>query len=119
MTSRAPSICSHCRKAHTSENPCATVMRLAKERKARFDKKRPNATQRGYDRTWEREAKAFLSQPENQCCARCGSKATVVMHIQSIRLRPDLRMVRSNWRPGCQRCNAIEAAQERHNLKEG
>lgn len=87
------------------------------QRKARFDKTRPAARQRGYDKEWEREARAFLSLPENEWCARCGAKATVVMHIQSIRARPDLRMARSNWRPGCQRCNAIEAAQERRNLK--
>lgn len=83
------------------------------QRKARFDKKRPNASKRGYDKEWEREARAFLSLPENELCARCGAKAAVVMHIKSIRTRPDLRMVRSNWRPGCQRCNAIEAAHER------
>ena len=83
------------------------------QRKARFDKKRPAARQRGYDAEWTREAKAFLAQPENELCARCGAKATVVMHIKSIRTRPDLRMVRSNWRAGCQRCNAIEAAHER------
>ncbi|MCJ8053886.1 endonuclease [Shinella curvata] len=83
------------------------------QRKARFDKKRPPARHRGYDKAWETEAKAFLSLPENELCARCGAKATVVMHIKSIRTRPDLRMVRSNWRPGCQRCNAIEAAEER------
>jgi 5-methylcytosine-specific restriction endonuclease McrA len=81
------------------------------ERKARFDRKRPNSSQRGYDGAWEREAKAFLAT--HPVCARCGRPSTVVMHIQSIRKRPDLRMVPSNWRPGCQRCNAIEAAEER------
>ncbi|WP_449525281.1 endonuclease [Devosia sp.] len=87
-------------------------MRVAAARKARFDKTRPNATNRGYDRTWEREAKAFLSHPQNMLC-QCGAPAVLVAHRQSIRQRPDLRMVRSNWRPSCQRCNAIEAAQER------
>jgi len=82
-----------------------------KERKDRFDAKRPNSSQRGYDREWEREAKAFLSTHPH--CARCGGPSTVVMHIISIRKRPDLRMDRTNWRPGCQRCNAIEAAAER------
>jgi 5-methylcytosine-specific restriction endonuclease McrA len=85
------------------------------ERKARFDRKRPNSSQRGYDREWEREAKAYLAS--HPYCARCGQPATVVMHIISIRKRPDLRMDRSNWRPGCQRCNAIEAADERRKEK--
>lgn len=90
---------------------------MDRERKARFDRKRPNSSQRGYDREWEREAKAFLSRPENRSCARCGAPATVVMHRVSIRRAPHLRMERANWRPGCQRCNAIEAAEERRITK--
>ncbi|WP_291007435.1 hypothetical protein [Hoeflea sp.] len=35
------------------------------------------------------------------------------MHKISIRQRPDLKMVRANWKPGCVRCNAIEADRER------
>lgn len=113
MPYRAPSVCAHCGKAHLKSAACTAVARMQKERKARFDKTRPTARKRGYDREWQREANAFLALPENDLCARCGAPASVVMHIQSIRSRPDLRMVRSNWRPGCQRCNAIEAAQER------
>lgn len=85
---------------------------MQRERKARFDKTRPNSSRRGYDGDWEREAKAFLSRPENKRCA-CGAPATVVMHTRSIRQRPDLRMDKSNWKPGCKRCNAIDAVQER------
>lgn len=85
---------------------------MDRERKARHDRTRPNSSQRGYDREWEREARSFLSLPENRRCA-CGAPATVVMHTISIRRRPDLRMVRSNWRPGCQRCNALDAVRER------
>lgn len=92
------------------------VARMQRERKARFDEKRPSARQRGYDSTWAREAKAFLALPQNEFC-QCGAKATVVMHIKSIRTRPDLRMVKSNWKPGCQRCNAIDAANERRTLE--
>lgn len=85
---------------------------MDRERKARFDRTRPNSSKRGYDREWEAEARAFLSLRENQFC-QCGAPATVVAHIKSIRQRPDLRLVRSNWRPSCQRCNAIDAARER------
>ncbi|QQO43821.1 HNH endonuclease signature motif containing protein [Paracoccus sp. MC1862] len=92
---------------------CPCQAKRAAERKARFDKTRPNSSQRGYDGRWEREAKAFLARRENSQCAACGAPAVVVMHIKSIRSRPELRMDQSNWRPGCQRCNAIEAARER------
>ncbi|WP_404404895.1 endonuclease [Pelagibacterium halotolerans] len=85
---------------------------MQRDRNARHDRKRPNSSQRGYDGAFEREAKAFLAQPENQWCA-CGAPATVVMHVISIRKRPDLRMTKSNWRPGCKRCNAIDAVAER------
>lgn len=116
MPTRAPSVCGHCNKAHSRSEPCQAVARIQRERKARHDQKRPSARQRGYDSTWEREAKAFLSLPQNEFC-QCGAKAIVVMHIKSIRQRPDLRMVKSNWKPGCQRCNAIDAANERRALE--
>lgn len=109
MPSRAPSVCHRCGKAHSE--PCAAARKAIAERKARFDKSRPNATQRGYDTEWAREAKAFLALPENRLC-QCGAPAVLVAHRQSIRQRPDLRMVRTNWRPSCQRCNAKDAARE-------
>jgi 5-methylcytosine-specific restriction endonuclease McrA len=119
MPFRAPRVCGHCGDVHPSGERCAKVAVLDRDRKARFDKKRPNARKRGYDHEWQQAAKAFLALPENRQCARCSAPATLVMHIISIRTRPDLRMVRSNWRPGCERCNAIEAARERrsHNGK--
>lgn len=112
MPMRTPHICG-CGHRVVSGARCPCQVRRDAERKARHDQRRPNATQRGYDRTWEREAKAFLARPENRRCAKCGNPSTVVMHIKSIRTRPDLRMDKTNWRPGCHRCNAIEAAQER------
>lgn len=112
MPVRAPSVCGHCGKAHTSAEPCTAVARMAAERKARFDKTRPNSTARGYDRQWASEAKAFLARPGNDLC-HCGAPAVLVRHVISISKRPDLRMDKTNWRPGCQRCNAQDAAAER------
>lgn len=112
MPTRAPSICGYCGKAHAKGESCAVRSRMAKERKARFDLKRLPARKRGYDKEWEREAKTFLALPGNDLCS-CGAPAVLVRHAKSIRIRPDLRMARSNWRPGCQRCNALDAADER------
>ena len=112
MPSRAPSVCGACGKTHLTSAECSIIAARNAARKAKHDKTRPNARSRGYDAEWEREAKAFLSLPENRSC-QCGAPAVLVAHRKSIRQRPDLRMVKSNWRPSCQRCNAIEAAQER------
>jgi len=79
-------------------------------RRAEAMRKRGSAHSRGYGSDWRREAAAFLSLPQNKQCAVCGKPAKVVMHLISIRLRPDLRMDKRNWRPGCHSCNAKEAA---------
>ena len=116
MPVRAPRVCGHCGGVHLSGERCGVVAARDAERKARFDRKRPNASRRGYDRAWEEKAAEFLARPENRRCA-CGAPSTVVMHIRSIRRAPHLRMEPGNWRPGCQRCNAIEAALERRQSK--
>jgi 5-methylcytosine-specific restriction endonuclease McrA len=112
MPMRAPFLC-RCGRIVKPGAVCPCVAKATAERKARFDRTRPPARERGYDKEWERAARAFLAEPGHDLCAGCGAPATVVMHIISIRKRPDLRMQKSNWRPGCQRCNAKEAAEER------
>lgn len=116
MPVRAPRVCGHCGGVHQSGERCPKAAARDRERKARFDRKRPNSSQRGYDREWEEAARAFLALPENQWC-ECGARASLVRHRRSIRTAPHLRMVRSNWKPGCQRCNAIDAARERRKIE--
>ncbi|CZT34619.1 hypothetical protein GA0004734_00016360 [Rhizobium sp. 9140] len=115
MPSRAPSICA-CGKAVPPGVTCACRARAAAERKARHDLRRPSSRDRGYDATWTREAKAFLARPENEFCS-CGSPATLVRHVLSIRRAPHLRMNKSNWLAGCARCNARDAAREQQKEK--
>lgn len=79
------------------------------------ERERPSARQRGYSTDWEREAKAFLALPGNERCA-CGRPATLARHVVSIRKRPDLRMHRANWRPGCAKCNAIDRARDQREV---
>lgn len=102
-----PRICP-CGHRVPAGEPCA----CQKAKRAEADKQRPSARKRGYDSTWQKAAAAFLREPGHDRCA-CGAPATVVMHVVSIRERPDLKMVRSNWKPGCVRCNAIQADRER------
>jgi hypothetical protein len=109
MPSKPPRIC-RCGKIVPANFMCLCV----KRRRAEDDKRRPSAPQRGYDAQWQKAARAFLNQPCNQFC-ECGAPAVLVRHVVSIRKRPDLRMIRSNWKPGCRRCNARDIANEARN----
>lgn len=114
MPVRAPSVCPHCNRAHTKSEPCEAVQRMERERKARFDQKRPSARQRGYDAEWERESKAFLAVYSS--CRRCGKQATLVDHITPIRVAPHRRMDRTNWQPLCTPCHSgAKQRQDRRN----
>ena len=95
MPLKAPRICSCGLKvAHGLKSACQI------KRKAEADKRRPNATQRGYDSKWQRESKAFLAQPENRLCAcGCGRMADMVDHIVPHRGDSKLFWKRSNWQP--------------------
>lgn len=108
---RPPRLCT-CGKIVPHGIRCECQITATRARNRRHDARRPSARHRGYDAAWQAAASAFLARPGNEYC-RCGAKATVVMHQKSIRTRPDLRMVESNWRPGCQRCNALDAVRER------
>lgn len=99
MPIKAPRICS-CGKVVPSGALCSCEERRNRERKARFDKKRPTARQRGYTAEWELESKAFLMLSENRHCAcGCGRIADMVDH--KIPHRGDQRLFwdRSNWQP--------------------
>lgn len=111
MTIRPPRLCS-CGKVVPHGIRCECQIVSARARNARHDARRPSARARGYDAAWERAAKSYLARPGNARC-ECGAPATVVRHVVSIRKRPELRMVEANWRPGCQRCNALDAVRER------
>lgn len=105
MPFRAPSIRS-----------CGCILRSGetcqhqRARRAETDRLRPSARLRGYDTAFQRAAATFLK--EHRFCT-CGAPAVLVRHRISIRQRPDLRMDRSNWLPGCRRCNAKDVQRER------
>lgn len=110
MPIRAPRICG-CAHVIASGQRCPCQIRRDAERNRRAEAKRPPARARGYDSEWERKAKEFLAEPGNKRC-ECGNPATLVRHVISIRKRPDLRLARSNWKPGCRWCNARDTARD-------
>jgi 5-methylcytosine-specific restriction endonuclease McrA len=110
--SRPPHLCACGTRIIPHGERCPCQHQATRQRNSRHDARRPNASRRGYDRAWEEAARAFLQLPGNDRC-ECGALATLVRHIVSIRTHPELRMVRSNWRPGCRRCNALDAIKER------
>jgi len=96
--------------------PADTLCACQRAKKAEADKARPGARQRGYDRAYQVAAADFLRK--YPVCvgdpgSPCGAPAVVVRHKVSIRKRPDLKMDRMNWLPGCKRCNARDYQRER------
>lgn len=117
MPVRAPHICGLCGNVHPSGERCPTAKRWERERKARFDAKRPNARARGYDREWERARADYLATNPN--CCRCGQPATVVDHIKPHKGDDALFWDRRNWQPLCAHChNSAKQAAERRGAKE-
>lgn len=116
MPVRAPRICS-CGEVIASGEACPCQIRRAAERKARHDQRRPNSSQRGYNRDWEKARAAFLrSRP---FCAFCGAPASVVDHITPHKGDQLLFWDRNNWSPLCTPCHSgAKQRQERRVKKE-
>ncbi len=73
---------------------------------------RPSATQRGYDRTWQRLAALVLA--EEPLCRRCHEAgrtqaAELVDHIVPLN-EGGARLDRSNLQPLCRTCHAVKTA---------
>jgi len=112
MPSRAPRICGLCGGVHADGERCPKVIERDRERKARFDEKRPSARARGYNRAWDAERRSFLQLNPN--CRRCGEPASVVDHIRPHKGDDRLFWDRSNWQPLCRHChNSSKQAQEK------
>ncbi len=109
--SRPPRICA-CGWTVPYEILCPCQRRAERARKARFDKRRPSARERGYNSKWERERAAFLRL--HPVCKFCGAPSTTVDHIIRHNGDPALFWNRSNWQALCTRChNSVKQRQER------
>lgn len=99
MPVRAARICV-CGKIVPGGARCDCQIKRDRDRKARFDQRRPSARERGYDSKWERESKAFLALPQNRLCAcGCGRTADMVDHIIPHKGDKSLFWSRANWQP--------------------
>lgn len=92
------------------------MQRLEKERKARFDKKRPTSRQRGYTAEWEKASKEFLAVYSS--CRRCGAPATLVDHITPHKGNQVLFWNRANWQPLCTPCHSRAKQSEERRAQE-
>jgi hypothetical protein len=81
-----------------------------KERKAAFDRTRPSRHARGYDQAWLEFRAAYLRDHPICSWPGCTAFATEVHHIQRVRDRPDLRLVRSNVLGFCKPHHSSETA---------
>lgn len=104
MAVRAPRVCGHCGSAHQAGERCSRLAAMTKERKARADRKRPSARERGYDAQWEKARAEYLAVYSS--CRRCGQPATEVDHIIPIRKAPHRRLDRTNFQSLCRQCHA-------------
>jgi len=89
---------------------CQHSIQRDRERKARFDQKRPSARERGYDTKWQKEAKAFLAA--NPRCCMCGAPSQLVDHKTPHRGDKRLFWSRSNWQPLCTPCHSSRKQRE-------
>jgi 5-methylcytosine-specific restriction endonuclease McrA len=113
MPSRAPRLCA-CGKTVQHGQQCPCEARRAAERKARFDKTRPSAAQRGLGGDWRKLRAAHLAK--HPWCRRCGAKAIEVDHIEPRRLAPERRLDPTNLQSLCKSCHSgAKQREERRN----
>lgn len=104
MSSRPPRLCS-CGKIVAAGVRCACQIVNDRARKARFDKTRPSARQRGYTREWQAARADYLQRHPYCRHDGCGRPATIVHHVTAHRGNQRLFWDRSNWMPVCEPCH--------------
>lgn len=115
MPRKPPRIC-RCGKVIPSGQRCDCEAVADRERKARFDLKRPSSSARGYTSAWDKARAAFLSI--HRRCRFCGEPSTVVDHIIPHRGDKERFWDRANWQALCGTChNSAKQKAERASLK--
>jgi 5-methylcytosine-specific restriction enzyme A len=101
---RPPRLCS-CGNIVAHGVLCACQRELGRARRARHDRRRPSARQRGYTSAWQKARAAFLRTYPYCKHNGCGRPATIVHHVIPHKGNDRLFWDRSNWMPVCQPCH--------------
>lgn len=116
MPVRAPRLCG-CGQLVPSGQRCGCQAKRDAERKARFDKTRPSAAQRGLGADWRKLRADHLSA--HPWCRRCGARAVEVDHIVPRRQDPARRLDPTNLQSLCRSCHSgAKQREERHLYKD-
>jgi 5-methylcytosine-specific restriction endonuclease McrA len=99
---KPPRLCS-CGKIVPHDQRCECQRKQDRERKARHDRNRPSARERGYDHRWRKARVEYLAL--HPYCRMCGKPASVVDHVIPHKGDPRLFWHRANWQPLCQPCH--------------
>jgi len=115
MPSKPPRLCA-CGHRVAAGLRCACEAKHDAERKARFERTRPNSSARGYTGAWDKARAAYLA--EHPYCVRCGALATVVDHRARHRGDKALFWDKSNWQALCATDhNSAKQREERRQIK--
>lgn len=98
-----PRLCVRCNAIIPAKEICACQVKANRERKARHDRNRPTAHQRGYTHQWRKLSKQFLEMHRH---CDCGQKATLVDHVRPHKGDTNLFWDRNNWQPMCVHCHS-------------
>lgn len=104
MPSRGARFCTCGRHTVPSGQRCP----CAEQRKAASDADRPSASRRGYDAEWRAARDDHLAR--HPICVVCGSKASLVDHVVSIRKAPHRRLDPTNFQSMCATCHGRKTA---------
>lgn len=108
---KPPHICT-CGNIVPHGERCACQINQTRERNKRHDRRRPNASQRGYGSKWRKARAAFLAMFDRCAWPGCNAKATLVDHIIPHKGDDHLFWDQTNWQPLCTSCHSRKKQQQ-------
>lgn len=113
---RPPRLMGCCGAIVPADTLCACQIERQRARKAKHDRNRPSASQRGYGAEWRKLRAEFLRL--HPFCKMCGCEASLVDHVQPHRGDKALFWNWNNLQSLCKRCHdSTKQRQERAEAK--